>query len=725
MTLATGQVLQNRYRIISLLGQGGMGAVYRAWDTRLNVPVALKEMTQQPGLDLHILAQLRKQFQQEAAVLARLDHPHLVRVSDFFEEESKSYLVMNLVEGESLADRIARQGPLPERDVLAWADQLLDALTYCHNQGVIHRDVKPQNVIIRPDGRAALVDFGLVKLWDPHDPHTRTAIRAMGTPEYAPPEQYDVAAGHTDARSDVYSLGAMLYHALTGQAPPTATMRIVNPTALKPVRVLNPRVSPHVETALARALELQPEFRFGSAQEMAAALSGGTSAPARPAPPKRQPTKMMPGARPAIPLRKRVPGWVWAVGGLGGLAFVGGIAAVLIRYRPAPPVTETPAEEMRTSTAETVPAPEDTPSPTLTEVVPLDTPISTPKPTATYTPIPPPTATPEVRPPDTPTSTPRPTATHTPIPPPTPTPTPESPYPPGITGRIAFTRNPHGHQDSTHEIYLLELSTGSVHRLTNNSVADWDPDWSPDGERIVFVSFQLDNYDIWAMRGDGGGQTARIALPAWDDYPAWSPDGSQIAIASTGITEGVANSEIFVGSGTGSIRQVTFNTGRDEWPSWAPDGQWLACSSDRDGDMDIYLFTTDGGNIVHWTDDPAYEEQPAWSPDGQWIAFIRKTQETDGDGVLERRDDGDFGNLWTGRRDGSEFRQLTYDNRAADPAWSPDGRYVVFTHARDTTGDGYVGLDDASDLWVVPATGGDPIVLLEGPEQDWAPDWTW
>jgi Tol biopolymer transport system component len=234
----------------------------------------------------------------------------------------------------------------------------------------------------------------------------------------------------------------------------------------------------------------------------------------------------------------------------------------------------------------------------------------------------------------------------------------------------------------------------------------------------------LDNYDIWVMRGDGGGKVARITLPAWDDYPVWSPDGSQIAISSTGVTDNVPNSEIFIGHDTGSMRQVTFNTERDEWPSWAPDGKWLACSSDRDGDMDIYLFTTDGGNITHWTDDSAYDEQPAWSPDGQWLAFIRKTQDTDGSGDLSRRDGGDFGNVWIGRRGGSEFRQLTYDNQSADPAWSPDGRYIVFVHAWDTTGDGHVGLQDASDLWAVPATGGDPIPLTEGPEQDWAPDWT-
>jgi serine/threonine protein kinase len=207
MGLTTGDVLQNRYRVVSPLGHGGMGAVYRAWDTRLKIPLALKEMTAQPGLDQETLAQLHQQFEQEAAVLARLDHPHLVRVIDFFEERGNTYLVMGFVEGESLDSLIGREKALPESQVLAWANQLLDALAYCHSQGVIHRDIKPQNVIIRSDGRAVLVDFGLVKLWDPSDPHTRTAMRGMGTPEYAPPEQYGTRPGHTDPRSDLYGLG--------------------------------------------------------------------------------------------------------------------------------------------------------------------------------------------------------------------------------------------------------------------------------------------------------------------------------------------------------------------------------------------------------------------------------------------------------------------------------------------------------------------------------------
>ncbi|MCD6284907.1 MAG: serine/threonine protein kinase, partial [Anaerolineae bacterium] len=188
-------VLQNRYRIIAQLGKGGMGAVYRAWDMRLGIPVALKQMAAQPELDADVLADLRDQFQQEAVTLARLSHPNLVGVTDYFQQGRNVYLVMKFVEGESLSERIKRQGALPESDVLAWTAQLLDALAYCHSHGVIHRDIKPQNIIISPREAAVLVDFGLVKLWDPGDPRTRSAVRGVGTPEYAPPEQYELTAG--------------------------------------------------------------------------------------------------------------------------------------------------------------------------------------------------------------------------------------------------------------------------------------------------------------------------------------------------------------------------------------------------------------------------------------------------------------------------------------------------------------------------------------------------
>ncbi len=312
--LQPGHILQNRYRIISLLGQGGMGAVYRAWDNRLNVAVAIKEMFPQPGLGPQALAGLRQQFRNEAQVLARLNHPNLVRVTDFFEEKGNAYLVMNFVEGESLADRIARQGALPEAQVLNWAGQLLDALAYCHNQGVIHRDIKPQNIIIRRDGRAVLVDFGLVKLWNPRDPRTQTVIRGLGTPEYAPPEQYAMGAGSTDPRSDLYSLGATLYHALTGQAPPTATDRIAYPHQLPSLRALNPAVSPQTEAVILRAMALRADQRFGSAAEMARALNRPVQQWITLAAPER------PIAQPGVARRVSPSSrWLWIAVGLAGL----------------------------------------------------------------------------------------------------------------------------------------------------------------------------------------------------------------------------------------------------------------------------------------------------------------------------------------------------------------------------------------------------------------------
>jgi serine/threonine protein kinase len=272
MGLSTGSVLQNRYRIAALLGQGGMGTVYRAWDTRLDKPVAIKELISLPGLDAATVDDVRAQFRREAVVLARLAHPNLVPVTDYFGESGNDYLVMAYVDGESLAHRIAREGGLPEGQVLAWAHQLLDALAYCHRHGVIHRDIKPQNVVITSEENAILVDFGLVKLWDSADPRTRTRLQGMGTPEYAPPEQWGVLGHHTDARSDLYSLGATLYHALTGQVPPTVTERTAYPRAFRAPQELAAGLTAQTDAAIQKAMTLAQDQRWASAEEMASAL---------------------------------------------------------------------------------------------------------------------------------------------------------------------------------------------------------------------------------------------------------------------------------------------------------------------------------------------------------------------------------------------------------------------------------------------------------------------
>ena len=200
MPLQTGQVLEQRYRIEALLGQGGMGAVYRAIDLKFNTPVALKE-------NLTVTPDSQRQFTREAGLLHQLRHPNLPRVTDHFTIAGQGqYLVMDYVEGEDLKGLLRRQGPLPEPRALNWICQVLDALEYLHSRQVIHRDVKPANVKITPQGQVFLVDFGLAKVYDPGQ---ETTIGARGaTPGYAPPEQY--GQGRTDARSDVYSAGATL-----------------------------------------------------------------------------------------------------------------------------------------------------------------------------------------------------------------------------------------------------------------------------------------------------------------------------------------------------------------------------------------------------------------------------------------------------------------------------------------------------------------------------------
>lgn len=358
--LDSGAVLQERYRIVRPLGEGGMGAVYRAWDLRLKIPVALKEMLPQPGLDPVKLEALREQFQQEAAVLARLGHPHLVRVTDYFEEQGSAYLVMDFVEGQSLATVIAQEGAQTEARVLTWARQILEALQYCHDRGVVHRDLKPQNIIIRADGSAVLVDFGLVKLWDPTDPRTRTVMRGMGTPEYAPPEQYSESGDHTGPHSDLYSLGATLYHALTGKIPPSATDRMAMPERFASLRQFAPAVSATTESAVMKALTLTVSDRWRTANEMLQALgaaqappplpvASAASAVARtqiasaypeppsgvpsgppPAPPSVPPSALPdPLAEPvrasAPPPKRQTKAWVWALGVVAALLCLGSV----------------------------------------------------------------------------------------------------------------------------------------------------------------------------------------------------------------------------------------------------------------------------------------------------------------------------------------------------------------------------------------------------------------
>ncbi|MCP4538374.1 MAG: serine/threonine protein kinase [Chloroflexi bacterium] len=277
MSLIPGQIVYDRYRVITLLSPGGMSAVYEVIDTTLSLRCALKEMMPYPGTSDTALPQLREQFQQEARLLAELRHPSLPRVTDHFEEDGNVYLVMDYIYGKRLDQVITQNNSLSENRVLDWARQLMEALAYCHKQGVIHRDVKPQNVIITSRGCAVLVDFGLAKLMDPSNPRTRTVMQGLGTPEYAPPEQYDTKDGRrTDSRTDIYSLGATLYHALVGNPPPMLAERVIDPASLVAVQAQRNEISLTTNQVVMKAMELQPIGRFQNVVEMHQALFGPT-----------------------------------------------------------------------------------------------------------------------------------------------------------------------------------------------------------------------------------------------------------------------------------------------------------------------------------------------------------------------------------------------------------------------------------------------------------------
>ena len=271
MPLQPNSLLRDRYRIVSELGHGGMGAVYRGSDENLGVGVAIKE-------NLFVSPESERQFRREASLLASLRHPHLPRVTDHFViAEQGQYLVMDFVPGEDAKTVLDRHGgSLAERDVVQWGREILEALIYLHTrpQPVLHRDIKPGNIKITPDGRAVLVDFGLAKV---HDTNQSTTVGAKAyTPGFAPPEQYGL--GRTDPRTDIYALGATLYNLLTQQMPADSLERAMGQKTLVPIRELNAAVSPRTAQAIERALGVKPEERFTTAADFLAALPLSTPA---------------------------------------------------------------------------------------------------------------------------------------------------------------------------------------------------------------------------------------------------------------------------------------------------------------------------------------------------------------------------------------------------------------------------------------------------------------
>jgi serine/threonine-protein kinase len=305
--LPMGTLVNERFRVKKLLGQGGYGNVYLVEDEArfFGNRYALKE-------SLSSTTSEHRQFTREAKWLLELRHPNLPAVDDQFEWHSRPYFAMAYVDGENLEDRIDRLGPLPEEQGLGWIRPIAEAVLYLHSQKrpIIHRDIKPGNIILLKDGRPILVDFGISKVMAPALKARKTtrAARAVSG-GYSPIEQY--TRGGTDARSDVYALGATLYHLLTGFCPPEAPDIASGVTKLPAPSEFNPQITPQTERVILHAMRQKPEERFQTVREFLDALPGGlpvsTAASAAAASPPALPPASKSGKRPAGPKAPKAP----------------------------------------------------------------------------------------------------------------------------------------------------------------------------------------------------------------------------------------------------------------------------------------------------------------------------------------------------------------------------------------------------------------------------------
>jgi serine/threonine protein kinase len=636
--LPNDMVLESRYKIEQELGVGGFGAVYKALDLSLNRACAVK-------VNLDVSPEAQRQFTREATVLANLIHPNLPRVTDhFFLPGQGQFLVMDFIEGEDLEHRVQRLGPMKPDQAMALISQVADALEYMHTHTppVVHRDVKPANIRLTPDGRAVLVDFGLVKLFDPQ---LRTTVGARAiTPGYSPPEQY--GHGNTDARSDVYALGATLYTLLTGLQPQESVQRVATDT-LVPASQVDPHISPELSRTVAQAMSLNPSQRFLTAGKFKAVMN----APPPPPPPIQI---AAPIPRPAPKPRPVWPVFVLLGGcfilSLGVFLFSGPLIAAL---RPAtsvpnrPPATRTPA---RTPTIPPISA-TGLSGATSNPGLEGNPPVVTIGPPANLTAAPP-SDTPGID-----RVTPSPTE-----------PPPVSNYP-RLGWDLAFasdrdgsmhiylmdTQNPGNYvglpippgynrswwptycggriatevQDDTKKnpqwIYILDPSAGSSDSLTpgGSAAALGVPRCSPDG---AYMAISINVNKVWTMwAGDlSGAQFNQLYKnPAWG-YASWPLLNNNFYFMGR-----TAKNDFSIGQAQGFPAQATSDKeiipSNAKYPAISPDGHILAYMCNNSSNLCIWDMNT-GDTVkvplkyakVGNTGIPA---TAMWSADRQWIYF--------------------------------------------------------------------------------------------------------
>jgi len=725
MTLERGTLLHKRYRIVEILGQGGMGSVYRAVDENLGVDVAVKE-------NLFTTDEYARQFRLEAVILANLRHPNLTRVTDHFViGDQGQYLVMDYIEGEDLRQRMERQGNILEDEAILLGASICDALTYLHTRKppILHRDIKPGNVKITPEGHIFLVDFGLAKVLHGSQA-TTTGARAM-TPGYSPPEQYGTA--RTDPRTDIYSLGATLYASLTGIIPEDGLARAMDNTQLTPLRKRNSKISRRLSAAIEKAMGIDPADRFQNAEEFKRALLGSKSKTQRlpgeyviqPPPDDEEPVKgksLEKKSDPIAALREEVPSEELPVFKppkkrkkkrllptlLLILFLIAASLVGIVRFAPylippevmgyiPQPVLSFLSAPISIPIVPTGVVPSSTPS----EVVPVD-----PSPTETL--VPEPTATATIQP--TPTLPPVVEVTSTPENTPIPAPTQIG----GGTGQVAFASSRSG----LPQIYIMNLDMTGLSLLTNMDGGACQPTWSPDGSQIAFISpcrsrgdFAENTYrdsSIYVMMADGTDQRPLTNVPGSDYEPAWSPDGEHIAFTS--LRDGKKDIYLLTVD-SGAIVRLTTVAGdvqENSQPSWSPFGNQIAYMVKRFNAYQVWVMSDTGeGNVQIARSGQRFSDfLPVWMPDGETIVFNQKDA-----GIVSRPW------LMSIRYEDRETKsptRLDFQRPIEDVEFSPDGMWIVFE-----------GMDNEGnrDIYYMTISGGSRTRLTIDPAMDFDPSW--
>lgn len=686
MPLEPGTLLHDRYRISAVIAEGGMGAVYRAFDENLRVEVAVKE-------NLIIAEEAIRQFHREATLLASLRHPNLPRVTDHFVvSQSNQYLVMDFIEGEDIRQRLTKSN-LSEEETLAIGVAVCDALAYLHSRipPIVHRDIKPGNIKVTSGGQVFLVDFGLAKISKPGQ-STTSGAQAL-TPGYAPPEQYGKG---TSPASDIYSLGATLYAALTGKVPEDGLELAMGNKTLTPLRIHNPVASERTAQVIEHAMAVKIKDRYPTASEFRLALLSASSA-----------TRLIPtpGSTPhattdatvrtslstplptiGTPILPTIPHVVEDAGSgshsqkksrlLSLLILIPVILIALVAFGVGKIWPLNPPVSVPTASLQVITAPSITPPPTTTAFPPTAT---VPAPTIT---VPPPTVTIPVASLPTPTSTQAPTPSG------------------GGKGQIAFVST---RINNIPQIWLMNEDGSNSIQLTRLPDGACQPDWSPDGKRLVFISpcrarqSEYRGSTLYIINADGTGLNLLPSMPGGDFDPDWSPDGNKIAFTS--LRESIQHIFI-INLEDNKVTRFSAESSFDANPAWSPDGKFIAFESTRLGSLQIWVSDSAGQNTKMATILPAPAFFPQWSPDGVNLIFSRDQAIP----VLHIKQFKDMS---------PEFVVNETLKPIQNASFSTDGQWIVFESWKNNN----------VDIYRMAANGSMLTQLTQDPAIDFSPVW--